>query len=234
MRDEEYKITGEHLKKINPNWTFEDWSYRHTFVAKMKYIDKLLSKIDKSKKIFDAGSGQGLLVKKYREKGYDIVGMDLSYENNYVMKGNILKTGIKPSTYDIILNLDVIEHLDIQDHENLIKEFHRILKPGGQLIMSIPNLAHLSSRLLFLFTGKLIRTAKAEYHPSDRPIKEHIAILKKYFKVKKIKGISPTIPIIFQLTQLFPRYTYWLYSVNSIFSFMYNWCFNCIIICEKE
>lgn len=230
---EDYRISGEHLKEINPNWTFEKWSYRHTFVAKMKYIDKLLSKVSKSARIFDAGSGQGVLVNKYREKGYDIMGMDIKYESKYVKKGNILDTKFKEGSFDYILNLDVIEHMSFEDQEKLVKELHRVLKKGGKLVMCVPNLAHLSSRIMMLFTGRLIRTAKPDYHPGDRPLAEYMKMLKQYFKVNKVKGLSPTIPVLFQLTQLFPPYFGWLYHILSIFAIP-SWCFNDLIICEKR
>src|SRR3989338_4535253 len=115
--------------------------------------------------------------------------------------------------FDYILLLDVIEHFPLHEQENVIQELTRILKPGGKLILSIPNMAHLSSRIMFLFTGKLLRTAKVAYHPGDRPIKEYIQIIKHYLKIEKKKGLSPTIPVLFQVTQLFPQYTTWLYRL---------------------
>ncbi len=233
MSEEEYRITGDHLKKINPNWTFEKWSYRHTFVAKMKYIDKVLSKIPKSSKIFDAGCGEGKLVDKYRALGYDITGMDMQYSSEFVKKGNILETGFDSDKFDVVVNLDVIEHMNFEDQEKLVKELSRILKPNGLLIMSVPNLAHLSSRWWFLLTGKLIRTAKPSYHPGDRPLREYIKMLKEFFVVEKVRGISPTIPVLFQITQVFPQYTNWLYKIISIFR-VPSWCFNDIIFCRKK
>ncbi|MBW3003722.1 class I SAM-dependent methyltransferase [Candidatus Woesearchaeota archaeon] len=229
----EYRITGEHLKKIDPNWTFEKWSYRHTFVAKMKYIDKLLSKISKTAKIFDAGCGQGLLVNKYSDKGFDISGMDIQYQGKHVKKGNILNTGFQANHFDLVLNLDVIEHLVLEDQEKLIKELHRILKTGGTLIIALPNLAHLSSRFMFFFTGRLIRTAKPSYHPGDRPLAEYIKMLKTHFKIKKVKGVGVTIPVLFQLTQLWPAYFGWLYKILGLFAIP-SWCFDDILICEKK
>lgn len=226
--------SGEHLKQIDANWTFSKWSYHHTFIAKMKYIEKLLSRIPKEMKILDAGCGQGLLVKEFRSRGYDIIGLDSFYENEFVKKGDILKNQFKNSSFDMVLCLDVIEHFNFDKQEELVKELTRILKPKGKLVFSIPNQAHLSSRVMFLFTGKLIRTAKVSYHPGDRPIKEYLLIIKKYLRIEKQKGISATIPLFFQITQLWPKYTavlYWLLKPFSIFS---GWCFNVIVIGKKE
>ncbi|MBA2258691.1 MAG: hypothetical protein H0W18_07335, partial [Acidobacteria bacterium] len=41
--------------------------------------------------------------------------------------------------------------------------------PGGELLVSVPNLAHLQSRIQFLLRGRLIRTASELKHPGDRP-----------------------------------------------------------------
>ena len=94
--------SGEHLKTINPKWTFEKWSYKHTFIAKMKYVTKLLRKLPKDKKILDAGCGQGLLVEHFKRRGYDITGIDAFYGSHNVKKGDILKSGYEDNSFDII------------------------------------------------------------------------------------------------------------------------------------
>ncbi|MEW5897166.1 MAG: class I SAM-dependent methyltransferase [Nanoarchaeota archaeon] len=226
--------SGEHLKEIEPNWTFKKWSYRHTFVAKMKLVEKLLSKIPKEAKILDAGCGQGLLVEEFHERGYDITGIDAFYGSKLVKKGNILKNSFKDNSFDVILCLDVIEHFQLNEQEALIAELARILKPEGKLIFSIPNMAHLSSRIYFLFVGKLLRTAKVSYHPGDRPVKEYLWMIKKYLKIERRKGPSPTIPLLFQFTQLFPQYTGWLYWLMRPFGIISGWCFNVVVMGRKE
>ena len=47
------------------------------------------------------------------------------------------------------------------------------LQPGGELFVSVPNLAHLQSRVQFLLRGRLIRTASEFKHPGDRPAAEY-------------------------------------------------------------
>ncbi|MBI4152733.1 class I SAM-dependent methyltransferase [Candidatus Woesearchaeota archaeon] len=232
--DYEQLYSGEHLQKINPKWTFQKWSYRHTFVAKMEYVTRLLKKTPKTHKILDAGCGQGLLVEYLRKRGYDVRGIDAFYGSEYVQKGDLLQNDLPNASFDLILCLDVIEHFSFSEQETLIKELSRILAPNGRIIWSIPNQAHLSSRLLFLLSGRLLRTAKIEYHPGDRPIAEYYRLLKKHLRIIKTKGLSPTIPLAFQATQVFPHYTGWLYTLLKPFSIIPNWCFNVIIVTTKR
>lgn len=226
--------SGEHLKKINPNWTFKKWSYRHTFIAKMKYIEKFLRKVPKDYKILDVGCGQGLLVKEFKERGYNIIGVDAFYENEYVEKQDIFNNEYQDNTFDLILCLDVIEHFSFDKQELLVKELARIVRPNGKIVWSIPNMAHLSSRVTFLFLGKILRTAKIEYHPGDRPIGEYYKIINDHLKIVKKKGLSATIPVFFQVTQLYPQLTSWLYFLLKPFNLFNNWCFNVIVIAKKK
>ncbi len=226
--------SGEHLKKINPQWTFKKWSYRHTFVAKMKYITSFLNTLPKDTKILDAGCGQGLLVQHFKDKGYDIIGIDAFYGSEYVKQDDILNNSFEDNSFDIILCLDVIEHFQLDQQETLVKELTRILRPSGKMIWSIPNLAHLSSRFSFMFLGRLLRTAKVSYHPGDRPIWEYYRMLEKHQTIEAKHGLSATIPVLFQLTQLFPQYTGWLYFLLKPFQVFPNWCFNVIVVGKKK
>jgi len=224
--------SGEHLKKIDPYWTFKNWSYRHTFAAKMKYITSL--KIPKSKKILDAGCGQGLLVEHFLRRGYDITGVDAYYGSEHVKKADILKSGFKSGSFDVIFCLDVIEHFPLSEQEKLVQELTRVLKPNGIVIWSIPNMAHLSSRVAFLFLGRLLRTAKASYHPGDRPIKEYYSMIGRHLRIARKRGLSPTIPVLFQLIQLYPSAFGWLYWLLKPFRIFTDWCFNVIVVGRKS
>src|SRR3989344_4827659 len=142
--------SGDHLKKINPQWTYQKWSYRHTFEAKMEFIVSFLEKLPKTAKILDAGCGQGLLVQEFHSRGYDITGIDAFYSSELVRKDDLLKNGFADNTFDIILCLDVIEHFPLQEQEGVVQELTRILKPSGKLIFSIPNKKHLTARIFLL------------------------------------------------------------------------------------
>lgn len=46
--------------------------------------------------------------------------------------------GIEDDTYDYVITFQVIEH--IEDDGAFVREIHRVLKPGGQLIVTTPNI----------------------------------------------------------------------------------------------
>ncbi len=55
------------------------------------------------------------------------------------------------ASFDVVLLVEVIEHLE--NHRIAIGELARILKPGGVLILTMPNIMRLNSRMHFLFSG---------------------------------------------------------------------------------
>jgi 2-polyprenyl-3-methyl-5-hydroxy-6-metoxy-1,4-benzoquinol methylase len=65
---------------------------------------------------------------------------------------------LKDSSYDVVLLMDIIEHL--HDPERVLLECHRVLSPGGLIAISTVNGASLRNRV-FAFLGRSI------YYPLD-------------------------------------------------------------------
>ena len=61
------------------------------------------------------------------------------------------KLPFRNASFDIVYSIEVIEHL--RSPYDFLLECFRILKPGGKLLISTPNILNLSSRLKFFFTG---------------------------------------------------------------------------------
>src|SRR5205823_2452908 len=91
-----------------------------------------------------------------------------------VRRGEYAARGDYHRTLDRALCLDVLEHLSYEDQPRALAELHRVLQSGGELFVSVPNLAHLQSRVHFLLRGRLIRTASEYKHPGDRPAAEYV------------------------------------------------------------
>lgn len=223
----EYRKKQNYHLKINPHWP-----YLPVYLEKMTYVRKLLDNKN-GKKIIDLGCGEGGLVKEYFDKGFNIKGVDLNYQSKYVSRGNILNLKIPKNSFDIVLCLDVLEHLNYSDQVKAIEQITKILKPHGKVLLSLPNLAHLASRLSFLILGNLLRTSTIDRHPGDRPLSEYLKLLKPHFQIIKIKGIFPTLPIISILTLLIPSKIIFL---HKIYNRLFPWpslCFENLIVAQK-
>ncbi len=137
-------------------------------------------------KILDAGCGTGLLGKKLQLYG-DVVGVDISKDALYfskkrgvkVKKGSINHLPFKDKTFDILVSVDVLYHKKVNDKKAL-KEFFRVLKPGGYLLLRVP--AH--SWLLNMH-DKYVHT-RERY--SKRDIKDKI--INSGFVIKKLSYVN--------------------------------------------
>ena len=229
QRAGEYSSKGDYHKNID-----ENWRYYPVYFFKMKQIDVFITSLPKEYKILDLGCGEGYLVEKYRKSGYNIIGLDLNYSSDFVKKGDIRHTPFEKSEFDVILCLDVLEHLTFLDQDSALKEIHRIMKNDGIALLALPNLAHFISRISFILTGNLIRTSSIDRHPGDRPIKEFIDLIKQNnFYIQKRLGIFPTFVISSALTWYFPNKVIWIHRImNTLFAYP-NWCFLNLMYCKK-
>lgn len=97
--------------------------------------------------VIDLGCGEGItleaMIKTFPRKR--CLGIELDRENTKtcrsldlpVLNGSIYDLSIRTESTDDCLLTDVLEHLE--DPEKALKEIRRILKPGGKLIVVIPN-----------------------------------------------------------------------------------------------
>lgn len=117
--------------------------------AKRKIVFETLTKRQKGRnhiRILDAGCGTGIMLSELLEQFPNSLGVDHStVALNFCKKRGLSnihrgdlekKLPFKGSSFDVVTCLDVIEHLDHDD--KAIKEFQRILKPGGELIITVP------------------------------------------------------------------------------------------------
>jgi len=104
-------------------------------------------------KVLDVGCGRGLLLNKLRERGWEVHGTELSdeaaiYAREHlgipVRTGSLLKANFPAEEFDLVLLWHVLEHL--HDPRAVLAEIGRILKPGGGLLVAVPNLSSWEAR----------------------------------------------------------------------------------------
>ena len=78
--------------------------------------------------------------------------IDASYEGNLEDPDLIAKIAKEQGTFDVVLCLDVLEHLS--DPWSVIKAAHQMLSPNGVIVASIPNVRNYRLLGPLLFQGK--------------------------------------------------------------------------------
>jgi ubiquinone/menaquinone biosynthesis C-methylase UbiE len=101
---------------------------------------------DRSKQVLEIGCSSGVLIRCLQQEGYaSVVGIDISKEaiaechrhgtsNAQVMDAQRLD--FPDDQFDIITASDVLEHL--ADDVGALRDWHRVLKPGGAVVIFVP------------------------------------------------------------------------------------------------
>jgi SAM-dependent methyltransferase len=53
-----------------------------------------------------------------------------------IIRGSVLEAPFRSASFDVVLGLDLIEHVD--DDSAALREMHRVCKPGGLLVVTVP------------------------------------------------------------------------------------------------
>lgn len=160
--------------------------------------------------------------------------MDASYESARVQRVSLLELPFEAGSFDRALCLDVLEHLHFSEQPAALAELFRVLRPGGELLVSVPNLAHLQSRVQFLLRGRLIRTASELKHPGDRPMGEYSTLARRAgFQLVARDGIFPTLPVITRIIRRNPKRLLPLHALLTRMIPIPGWCFLSLMTLRK-
>lgn len=97
--------------------------------------------------VLDAGCGAGRPVLRTLANDHDAVGMDLSttmldrsrehVPDAALVQGDLTTLPFDDDTFDAVVSLYAIIHVPKEAHERVLSEFHRVLRPGGDLLVSM-------------------------------------------------------------------------------------------------
>lgn len=228
VRRGEYAARGDYHRTPDPTW-----DYYPTYLAKLDAVRAYLDALPRDARVLDAGCGEGVLVAEYAGR-LDISGVDANYASERVMQGSLTALPYPDATFDRALCLDVLEHLSFDDQPRALAELSRVLKPSAELLVSVPNLAHLQSRVQFALRGRLIRTASEHKHPGDRPAGEYIQLARRAgFVLVRRRGIFPTIPVLTHYIRRHPQAMAPLHRLLTRALPIPGWCFLNLLVLRK-
>jgi SAM-dependent methyltransferase len=104
-------------------------------------------------KVLDVGCGRGLLMAKLRQRGWETVGTELTDDAAAharslgldVHTGTLEEIGFRDAEFDMVILWHVLEHVPAP--RAMLQEVSRILKPGGTLLVAVPNFASREARM---------------------------------------------------------------------------------------
>ena len=108
-------------------------------------------------KLLDVPSGEGALSVRLSEAGFDVRGCDL-YTEIFRVPGIEVRRGDLSGTlpygdaeFQYITCLEGLEH--IENPHQAVREFARLLAPGGHIVISVPNILNIEERIKWLLNG---------------------------------------------------------------------------------
>ena len=143
-------------KKMEALYAKEYWSAasRETLVDKfyelrMQGITYGLRRfVKRNARILDWGAGNGNLARLIRKYGYDCWGIEpyhRSTEDDRIISAPLAEAPFKKDSFDAITCIHVLEHLE--DPVGNLRAASRLLKPGGFLLIEVPNISSIGFRL---------------------------------------------------------------------------------------
>lgn len=159
--------------------------------ADMFRISEAVRLVGKGNKVLDLGCYYGFLGKLFIDEGNEVWGVDVAKEALKKAEERGLKTKygnvekeipFEECSFDVVVAAEIIEHL--KDTDRFLGEIHRVLKPGGFLVLTTSNLVSFGRRIFYLLGKSGYHEASFSF-PEDPPPAGHL----RYFNKDLLLGL---------------------------------------------
>ena len=123
-------------------------------------------------RVIDLASGTGAFLARLRDLGYrDLAAVELNVDG-FALEGvtpqavdlnsPFAGAALPANTFDLVSAIEIIEHLDCP--RAFLRNVHAILRDGGHLLLTTPNISSWLGRARFLLSGELRQFQQHDYH----------------------------------------------------------------------
>ncbi len=135
-----------------PGLAPKDFSHVANFTGYMEVVFRVFDAEQRALKVLDLPAGNGLLADRLRERGHTVICADINREKpDYILADMNEPLPFADAEFDAVFCLEGLEHT--LDPAALIGELCRVTAPNGRIILSVPNIQNVFSRLKFMCTG---------------------------------------------------------------------------------
>lgn len=148
--------------------------YRLPVIGRMyqRRIELCLEQLTGGQSVLEVGFGSGVSFLNLSQLYQEIHGLDLTADARQVCEmfaslgiqtdlrnGSVLELPYPDQSFDAVLLISILEHLQPQEQIIAFREIWRVLKPGGQVVYGVP-----VERPLMVFLFRLLGTDIRQHH----------------------------------------------------------------------
>jgi ubiquinone/menaquinone biosynthesis C-methylase UbiE len=138
--------TGERLETFIMNETTME--HLHRYALAQCFVE--------DKTVLDVACGEGYGASLLGQKARKVNAIDIDaqtvqvakdkyqQDNIQFLQGDILSLSLTDSIFDVVVCFETLEH--VMDHDRMIRELKRVLKPGGLILISTPDKKNYSEK----------------------------------------------------------------------------------------
>jgi SAM-dependent methyltransferase len=138
----------------------KDYEMRIDFSDRNDAHARMIDMVGSGKRVVDFGCWTGFVARELKERGCYVTGIEIDPEAaeaarsvcDRVIVADLdtidLSAALQGEEYDVGLFADVLEHL--KEPSRLLVQMRDVLSSGGYIVASVPNIAHVSIRLMLL------------------------------------------------------------------------------------
>lgn len=155
---------------MKENWSKKEGSIIAGRGKAARIVERFMSNAQNAPRLLDVGSGQGIFLETLPAYFKVDVADYADFLSANAKKRAVSFTALdlngawpfEDASYDAVTAWNVLEHLENPFH--FAREAARVLRPGGLLFVSIPNILNWRNRFFFLRTGDMVRYHRKNSH----------------------------------------------------------------------
>lgn len=184
--------------------------YRLPVIGRMyqQRIELCLGELRGGERVLEIGFGSGVSFFNLDRLYHEIYGLDLTAEveqistffrekgiRTMLSNGTVLEMPYPDETFDAVLLVSILEHLQPGDLARAFAEIRRVLKPGGQVVYGVP-----VERPLMVFLFRLLGTDIRTHHFStERDVSRAARQALHEVRIQRMAGLAGLAGVVYEV-----------------------------------